>query len=250
VSLYFESMDHELKEFGLTENEIKIYLELLKLGTTNPTDIAKRTGFSRPYVYDALERLSEKRMVSSVQIKNKIHYTATNPQRLEEIAVNRLENIQKIIPQLLQLKESNQDKIKVEVHKGKFVYKTLLQDIIITLKKNDEVLVFGIDDDILLNLDININIHLNLYFSRILKLNIKERIITKKANTIPKEAKTSTYRFMPKEVMGNTAFEVYGNKVAIFLWGSPNHLILIENREVAESYRNQFEILWKNAGDK
>ena len=40
-------MNHELKEFGLTENEIKIYLALLRLGTANPVQIAEKTGFSR-----------------------------------------------------------------------------------------------------------------------------------------------------------------------------------------------------------
>jgi len=40
---------------------------------------------------------------------------------------------------------------------------------------------------------------------------------------------------------------VYGNKVAIFLWGNPNHLILIESKEAANSYRKQFELLWKLA---
>ncbi|MBI5391200.1 hypothetical protein HZB02_06950 [Candidatus Woesearchaeota archaeon] len=35
-------MDHELKEFGLTENEIKIYLALLRLGTANPVQIAEK----------------------------------------------------------------------------------------------------------------------------------------------------------------------------------------------------------------
>jgi len=240
-------MEAELKEFGLTDNEVKIYLTLLRLGTSNPAEIAEKTGFSRSYVYDALERLLEKEMVASVLKNNKKHYIATNPKRLEELSKQRLEKIQKIVPKLEGLQNISKEEIKVELHKGTYVYKTLLKDILSTLKRNSEVLIFGIDDGALTRLDKYYLTHLKQYFARLQKMKIKERVIVKKKSKILKEAKTTTYRFLSDEIIGNTAFEVYGNKVAIFLWGTPNHLILIDDKEVANSYRNQFEILWQNS---
>ena len=240
-------MEEELKEFGLTENEIKIYLALLPVGTATPGELAKKTGFSRPYVYDALEHLLEKGVVSTVLIKNKKQYVAADPKRLEKLAAQRLANIQKIIPLLVGFQNLAHEEIKVELYKGKFVYKILLNDIIATLKKDDEILIYGIDDEVLLRLDKYTPIHLKQYFAQAIKLNIREKVIVRKGNPILKEAKTSVYRFLAKEVIGNAAFEVYRDKVAIFLWGIPNHLILIENKEVADSYRNQFKILWEKA---
>ncbi len=237
----------ELKEFGLTDNEIKIYLALLKLRTANPSETAKETGLSRSYVYDALERLIEKEIVSSVLKNNKRNYAPKEPKMLGELIKQRLESLQKIIPKLENLQKSQKEDIKVELHKGNYVYKTLLNDIISTLEKDKEVLIFGVDDDGLIKLDPHYKTHLEIYFSRLRKLNIKEKVIAKKGSKILEEAKTTTYRFLPKEVIGNTAFEVYGNKVGIFLWGNQNYLILIENKEVADSYRNQFKILWGKA---
>ena len=104
----------ELKGFGLTKNEIKIYLTLLKLGTTNPSEIAKKTGFSRSYVYDALERLLEKEMVSTLLKNNKKNYSATSPKRLEELAKQRLQKIQDILPKLEDLQKSSKEEIKVK----------------------------------------------------------------------------------------------------------------------------------------
>ena len=240
-------MQEELKEFGLTENEIKIYLALLKLGTANPAQIAEKTGLSRSYVYDALERLIEKGMASSLLKNNKKHYVAADPLRLEELAKQRLERIHKVIPKLKELQKVAKEEIKVELHRGTYVYKILLRDITSLLKNNEEVLIFGIDDDTLMKLDPHYLTHLKIYFSILKKKNIKEKVIVKRGAKILKEAKTTTYRFLPKESVGNTAFEVYNNKVAIFLWGTPNYLILIENKEVANSYRKQFDILWKVA---
>ncbi|HLC65033.1 MAG TPA: helix-turn-helix domain-containing protein [Candidatus Nanoarchaeia archaeon] len=243
-------MHRELKEFGLTDNEITIYLALLELGTANPAEVTQKTGFSRAYVYDALERMQEKEMVSSVLKNNKKHYTATEPKRLGELAGQRLEKIRRLIPHLESLQKVSREEIRVELHRGVYVYKTLLQDIISTLKHNGEVLIFGIDDETLSQLDKHYLTNLKIYFSKLQKLSIKEKVIAKRSAKIIKESKTTAYKFLPGKVIGSTAFEVYGDKVAIFLWGSPNHLILIQSKEVASSYRNQFNILWKNAVSK
>lgn len=186
-------------------------------------------------------------MVSSVFKNNKKHYIATDPKRLEELARQQLEKIQKIVPKLEDLQKIAKDEIKVELHRGTYVYKTLLKDILATCKRNDEILIFGIDDAVLIKLDKYYLTNLKPYFARLQKLSIKEKVIAKMNARVLKEAKTSTYRFLPKHIFGNTAFEVYGKKVAIFLWGTPNYLILIENTEVANSYRKQFNILWEHA---
>jgi len=240
-------MHEELRDFGLTENEIKIYLTLLSMDSSSPSEIAEKTGLSRPYVYDVLERLLEKQMVSTILKKNKKHYTAVDPKRLVELARQKMDTIEKVVPELMKLRSSSKEKIKVELHKGRYVYKILLNDILVNLKKGDEVLIYGIDDETLVNLDRYTPIYLDQYLARINKLKIKERLIGKEGSLMLPEAKTTKYRFLPKKIIGSTAFEVYGNKVAIFLWGDPSYLILIENKEVADSYRNQFEMIWKQA---
>lgn len=239
-------MQEELREFGLTENEIKIYLVLLRLGTANPVQIAEKTGFSRAYVYDALERLLEKEVVSSVLRNNKKHYLAADPKRLEEIAKQRLEKIQGIIPRLEGLQKASKGEVKVELHRGTYIYKVLLNDIITTLPRGGEVLIFGIDDEFLMKSDKYYLTHLKQYYARLRKLGIKEKCIVKKGAVLFKEPST-IYRFLSKKVIGNTAYEVYGDKVAIFIWGKPNHLILVENKEAANSYRKQFKLLWEIA---
>ncbi len=237
----------ELKELGLTDNEIKIYLVLLKLGNGTPLEIGEKTGFSRSYVYDALERLIDKQIVSLVLKNNKKHYIPIEPKKLEQIQIDKLEKLQKILPQLEELKANSNEEVRVELHKGAYIYKTLLKDVILTLKEKEEVLIFGIKDEDLISMDKYYYEHVSQYFSRLDKLKIKEKVITSIGTKKLKDAKTTAYRFLPKNIMENTAFEVYGDKVAIFLWGMPHYLIIIENKIIANSYRNQFNLLWKIA---
>lgn len=71
-----------LKEIGLTETEIKVYLALLNLGTTSAGKIFHETGVYRKNLYDALSKLIDKGLVTYVK-ENKIKFFQTkNPDNL------------------------------------------------------------------------------------------------------------------------------------------------------------------------
>ncbi len=40
---------------------------------------------------------------------------------------------------------------------------------------------------------------------------------------------------------------IYGNKTAIILWAEKPIVIAIREKEIADSYRNHFELMWKLA---
>ena len=161
--------------------------------------------------------------------------------------IQRLEALEKITEDLESLRSNKKDNIHVELHTGRYVFRTLLNDILIHLNKGDEALFYGIDDDFLIKTDPNIKERLDLYLNKIVKAGITERLIVRKGIKKIPEAKTTKYRFLPEATIGNLAFIAYSDRLAIFLWGQPNYLIFITNKEVVTSYRNQFNILWEKA---
>ena len=56
-------MQKELEEFGLSKNEAKIYLYLLKHGEKSTGPIIRETGISNSRVYGSLNSLIEKGLV-------------------------------------------------------------------------------------------------------------------------------------------------------------------------------------------
>ena len=131
----------ELKELGLTDNEIKVYLILLENGILNPSHIAQKTGLHRSYVYDTLERLIDRGIINTVSVNNKKHYQPVDPKALRQSFELKLMKIDEILPQLSGLFKSTQEETKVELHKGKRVYRTLIKDLTANFKKNDVVVV-------------------------------------------------------------------------------------------------------------
>ncbi len=236
--------EEQFKELGLTENEIRIYLLLLEKGIMNPSEISQKLGLHRGYVYDALERMQEKEVVNSILKDNKKFFQATNPENLVELLQLRLENFREIIPHLKKLIGFKKEETKVELHRGRRVYRTLLKDMITSLKKNEEALLIGIDEEILIN-EVE-PIYLKQYLNTIKTKNIKEKIILKH-NSKKLKHKNLEYRELNEKYIGKTAQIVYNNKVAIFIPGTPYYLVVIENKEVANTYRKQFELVWQIA---
>lgn len=234
--------EEQLKGLGLTDNEIKIYLLLLQKGALNPYSISEDTGFHRGYIYDSLEKMQEKGVVNTILIKNKKHYQANDPEILLETLNEKLKNLKSIIPNLKDLENKKNEDTKVELHKGKYVYQTLIKDVIKTLEsKNKTIYLIGIDEEIL-EKEIE-PIYIKQYLNNLKVRKIKEKIIIKKG--LKKQKYSSLdYKEIDEKYIGNTAQIIYGNKVAIFILGTPNYLTIIENQEVAKTYIKQFEALW------
>ena len=53
-----------LQNFGLTEAEVKLYIELLRLGESTATALSKHTNTNRTFTYDRLKKLLDSGLIS------------------------------------------------------------------------------------------------------------------------------------------------------------------------------------------
>ena len=241
-----------LKSIGLTDNEIKIYIALLQGGSATAYELSQKTGIYRVHVYDKLEQLMKKGLATHNYQAAKKYFQATNPDKIKHYVEEQKKEIElkekqikELLPQLKAMSDLPKEDTRVEVFKGKEGLKYFLKDIIKTKK---EVLVTGIDDA---KYQEALPIFMEQYF-RDLRLNkITERIITiekKKAFKFNKKtASTTKYRFLEEEQFNPTNTFIYGDKVVIVSWGTPVTAIMMQNKGMAETYKTQFELLWKTA---
>jgi len=138
---------------------------------------------------------------------------------------------------------SKKEETRVELHRGKRVYRTLIKDLILDIKKNDTVYLLGVDENIL---EIVEPIYLKQYFTIIKEKNIKEKIIIARGGKKVKE-KNLEYKELDKKYLGDTTTVIYQDKVFIFVRGNLYYLIAIKSRKIAETYLKQFKLLWDMA---
>ncbi len=227
-----------LKETGLQEGEITVYLALLKLKDSTATQITQHTGLHRSHIYDLVEKLREKGLVSFV-IKNNVKYfRASSPTRILDYVKEKEAKIEKILPELLSLGKEKEEDMRVEIYKGKEGIKTILNDL---LKEGKDYVLFG---------HLKFEEILPIYIEQFVRLanqkKITERAILEKGTKII-PTKRHEYKHIPKEYLFPNANIIYGNKVAIFIWQDPYYILFIENKDLAQSYKTHFNLLWKIA---
>jgi len=241
-----------LRKIGLSDNEIKIYLFLLKSGSATAYNIGKKTGIYRVHVYDKIEKLIEKGLVNHVYKGSKKYFQAAHPSKIKQYLEDKKKDLESqendvnsILPELESMLLIPREDTFVEVFSGIEGLKYFLKDIIKTKK---DVLITGIDDS---KYEEALSVFMKQYFRDLRKNKIKERVITIKKKGVfmfdKKLATTTSYRFLEEKQFNPTNTFVYGDKVVIVTWGTPATAIMIKNKEIAITYRNHFEHLWRIA---
>jgi sugar-specific transcriptional regulator TrmB len=235
-----------LKQIGLTDYEVEVYIALLTHGQISAYELAEKAGLYRQVTYDTLKRLQEKGYVSSViEGKTKL-FKATEPELVLEMLNDKTENFKQLLPELNDLDKASKQPLIVETYKGKNVLRIALRDIINHLKnkKDKEVLCTAVDESVPFSKQQTIN---EQYERDMLKLGIKERVIIKEGSKGIFQKGTSKYRKVPEKYFNPNPVQIYGDNMQTIIWGNPDYLIITRNKEVADSYRKQFELMWNVA---
>lgn len=231
-----------LEKLGLEGKEAKIYLALLKLNQATATIISDETRIERTLCYSILQKLIDKALVSYIIQNNKKYFKPAPPEKLMQDLKEKEEELQKIMPQLIGLTKLKKELTKAEIYQGKEGMRFLLKDIV---KEGKDYIVFGEEG----RLQKTLPIASQQFMKRIEESGIKERVLVKEGEKVI-QSKNSELRYTSKEYFSPTTTAVYGNKTAIVIWSEPHLTIIIENKEVADSYRSYFEMLWKIAKEK
>lgn len=233
-------MEKELDIFGLTRLESKIYISLLELGPSLANIISRKSGIHRRSVYDAIERLIEKGLVSYLIKNNRRYFEAVNPQRLNELLKEKQEKAEKIIPELEIKFNSVKEKQETLFFKGKNGLKTVFEDQLQTAK---EILVIGASPmakELLFY-------YFNWYDKRRIKKRINLKLIYDESGRKKRNIKLAEIRYLPFN-SSPAAINIYDNNVAIILWKKERPMVvLIRDSEIAKSYKSYFKYIWSLA---
>ncbi|HII15004.1 MAG TPA: hypothetical protein HA362_01715 [Nanoarchaeota archaeon] len=234
-----------LSQIGMTGNEIKVYLALLKSWQLSVNEIGTRSGLHRQVCYDALERLLEKGFATYAVQNSKKFFRALEPEKLLDYLDTKKELVKQAMPELSRIAALPKEETGVEVMKGKNVVKAILRDVIKSLgEKRGEVLMLGVDEEKFEEED---RIAIMQYIGQLKKLKLKERLIARQGAKVYFEGSQSDYRLIKPEFFNPNPIYVYGEKIVQVIWGNPVTAVVITNKAVNDAYRKYFEMLWKQA---
>ncbi len=238
-----------LEDLDFTRGESSVYITLLSIGESKVGPIIKKSEISRSKVYDILERLIKKGIVSKIKKNNILFYQALSPEILfdylkikEEKIRNDEINLKNILPKLIEMLPDRE--IDIIIYEGVEGFKRVINRTINELNKDDVYEAMGISKT---------NKFMTEYA---LKIYQKQKIKKFKARSIfdeygaykIKERKTKWHeiKILPRGWHTPALFTVYRDTTGIHL-GNENKIIslVIKSDEIAQSFRTTFEAMWK-----
>ena len=240
-----------LREIGLSEGEQQVYLSMLKLGESTSGPIAQKSGISASKVYQVLNRLIGKGLVSEFDRGGVKHFSPMNPSTLidylneKENRINKLQNeIQNILPNLTQI--YNEKETQVELMRGRQslwnAWRTMLNE----LKKGDEYRIIGATYGESGNEE-ETSFFTQFHKERV-KKGVKARMLFQQSTKpIPMTAKTAKIRYLPLSFQNPLQINLYKDVSNIVIWGPEPMIFKIRSKQVTEAFDQYFEALWKES---
>ena len=233
-----------LINLGFKKHQASIYLACLKLGLATPSEIAKKAGVVRPYFYDLIEDLlKDGLIIQTIKGKRKYFY-AESPEKIFQNQQNKLKMIEEFLPQLKSVYNISSTKPRVSFYEGGGGISKVYDD---ALNNKGEITAFTTEKFLLadgkeLSSD---------YIQKRVRAKIPLRVIGPASKELIElknkdEKELRQTKILPQEIFtSDIEIGIYGNKVDFINFNKEFGLI-IESKEIADTMKRIFEIVWSS----
>ncbi|MEO9364456.1 MAG: helix-turn-helix domain-containing protein [Nitrososphaera sp.] len=245
-------LDRQLVELGLTQGEARVFLSLLKLGPSRVGAVVKDSKVSYSKVYDVLERLASKGLVSHATIGNIRHFNAVEPYRLRDY-LQKKEDVLKaqkaaaewLVAELVKVANRNRARQGAEIFTGDRGLRTAYEILLKDASKNDVLRYFyPFDDYHPIATPFYSRLHL---FQKGKRMKAQRGIGTaafSRSAHYREIAGTVDMRFVPFPLPGT--MDVFQDKLLTVSWESEIG-ILVTSKEIADHFARYFDSVWQVA---
>ncbi len=238
-----------LRDLGLSTNEATVYTSLIGTGRQSAADIIRFTNLHRKVVYENLDRLINRGLVTFVVEGNHRTFQLAPPHMLTEMVdkqavdierkKNEAKKIAETITRSYKLIHMDQTVVVARGHHGiRMFYHELL------VSRKDYLVIGGPSS----SLEI-----MGEHFWRNFLLNKNKKHIYARIlfNTTLRtygdsiRSRLTKIRYLSREFEPQTETVIQGSRVGIIVWTQQPVVFIIDDPVVAESYRGFFEKLWR-----
>lgn len=242
----------KLRQFGLSEKEISVYLALISLGSSPVKVISKQSGINRGTVYDILHSLMQAELVATFHQQHKDgkkqYFVAEPPEKIIHALEKRTKDLanlkasfQESLPELKALYEKSGSKPVIKYFEGDSGVRIILQDLLGTVGHltQKEYCVYSAADV----RNSLYKVYPNFNKDR-LKAKIKVRVIA--LGKGGEFAGLDERKWMSKDHGAPAYVLIYGNKVAMISLAQDKEPVgvVIEDQSLYETQKMIFEFNW------
>jgi len=238
----------QLNKIGFSDHESKVYLALLEEGLSPAGAIIKKTSLHRNIVYETLDKLRAKRLISESDQRGVRHFKVFDLDKIIKEKESQLDLAKSLVLNLTEIKKA--ENVEIQVYEGQVGFQTALLGAINYIKEGHSNLVMGAGGENFYNA---MGEELKNYEKIRLQKKVTSRII---GNEIQRQefsqGKTilrslMEIKFLPENFSTPMGTVIFDDKVLLQIYSTPPAVVEIKSQEVSKSYRHYFGMLWKMA---
>jgi sugar-specific transcriptional regulator TrmB len=237
-----------LEKYGLSDREADIFLHLLGNGDQTAFAAAKALGLPKTTVYNTLEALKKRGLVSSWKKNGVAHYGAESPKRLISETEAKIELISTVMPQLLAASKQSMSQVVTRQYEGVDGFRVVYEDMLDSMERAQETQLYAVSNP---NMLTYVPRFFPKWLERRMQLGIYTHLIatSQSSSELPHIYASNELRetrLAPESITFNSTIDIYGDNVALFSFESdePATTIVIESKAVAAIFRQFFDVLW------
>jgi len=236
-----------LKEVGLTDAQIKVYMSLIELGEVTSGSIIKKSGLQSSVVYNAINQLLEIGLISFVSKGKRKYFSAKPLKNLLDFIEDKKTRIAELIKKIPTKKTDNEN---VEVFFGWRGIYTVFNTILEELPPNSDYLAFAGDSSekypqeaISLFKEFQKKRNYRRYKVKIIANSISRNNI--KNYKYYNEFGKPNYRYVNE--LSPSEMIIFNDSIVHLSLKDRPLAILIRSKDIADSFRRFFYNMWKIA---
>jgi HTH-type transcriptional regulator, sugar sensing transcriptional regulator len=231
-------INEKLKRIGFTGNESKVYLTLVKKGEMSANRIAKSLGMDRTLTYTVLNHLIEKGQINYVIKEKKKFFSCNNPDNIMNPIKAKEYLVYEIIDEIKSIKKNVIQEIEISIHEGREAVRNIYH----LMKSHKEILAFGATGR-----SYDFLYEAPALTKELEKIGLHGRIITSKKYSNHPMTKVKGFRTRFVEYDSEATTSIFGEFVLVHIIKENPIFVKIKSKDIANTYRNHFEVLWKGA---
>jgi len=239
-----------LIDWGLNGREARIYNTLVARVESTVYKLSLETKIPRTTVYEVLESLTNKSLVSFSRKNGIKYYFAESPNRLLRILEDKMTIAKELIPLLSILPNERMLNPTVKLYFGPDGRKRVFDDILDTCERTGERTILAIPSS---RLYLDQPKYMKGWIKKREEMGIKTLLIAednpehKAPDIYPNNASRETRLIVP-EFISDTAIDIYADKIALLSEvNGLAHSIIIESPSVTATLKKFFMFMWTHA---
>lgn len=236
-----------LETYGLRDNQAKIYLASLELGSAPVTKIAEKACIPRSTSYITLESLQEKGLVSSFKKKSVKWFSAQDPKTVIDLGKQKMKLLEQALPEFLAIYGTATTRPDIRFYRGKEGIHIVLEEI---LAEADELLSFSSTEDLFKTIE-----EFPEFVKRRIAKHIPSRVISRDSETARERQRIQLQqlrqmKLMPTDFEHHGTIFIWANKIAILSFKKEVSSLIIESEEMMHVQKSMFEMIWNALPDR